>query len=102
MGTLTVNSFIGRLQSAMRDMDSGQRRWTDDDIAQYVSDGQRSAVQLSDLRSTPARATSSSPPARNRASLPTAFNLLNMVRNMGDQHGMTPGRSIRYSGPSTT
>ena len=95
MGTLTVQSFITRLQSSMRDLDAGQRRWTDDDVIQYVSDGQRAAVQLRP-EINPVTAVVQLAAGTKQSIPATAFNLLNVIRNMGADMA-TPGRAIRYA-----
>ena len=95
MGTLAVQSFADRLRSALKDTDSNNRRWTDDDVVQYVSDGQRAAVQLRPEINP--KTASHQLVAGTKQSIPDeAFNLLNVVRNMGS-NGTTPGRVIKFA-----
>ena len=92
MGTLAVQSFIDRLGSALRD--DTNVHWTVEDIYQYVSDGQRSAVQLRP-EINPVTDTVALIAGTKQVIPALGFSLLHVVRNMGAA-GSTPGRAIRW------
>lgn len=89
----TAANIINRVKIMTADSDESLRRWTDDELLLWVSDGQKTMSTIKpDLCQ---KIESIALVSGTRQSLPAdGISLLGVIRNMG-RSGTTPGRAIR-------
>jgi hypothetical protein len=88
---VTAQTILTRVRTQLID-ELAQKRWTDDELMRWLSDGQRTLVAMDPALGSQTNALMLVPGTRQV--LPTeAFMLLDIKRNMG-RDGLTPGRVV--------
>ena len=96
MGTIPAENILSRVDISL--FDETRARWTQGELLQYLSDGQRMTVQLRPEANPKNEVMQLI--AGTRQTIPAfGFQLLDVVRNMGISAD-TPGKTIRMVGRS--